>query len=332
MRLAIVGLEETFFRILRPYLDRMGVCVVSVMAGQDNEQEGKELAADLNAVHAASVEQIIDVGCDGVLEGGRYCDRPTQITALLEAGIPVFSTKVVAADYPGTLAVIEAARHSGTVLMSGSAYRHAPAILQTIDAVRSGEWGRPVYARMFLAHGMASGNDRLDCGGMLTHYAVHSLSPIVGLIGDRVACVSALGGVYSHDGLDSEDAVIVNVQFANDAIGVAEVLACQQPSHPATVPELDIHCTERSVRIPFPEGPAEDWYGKAIHNRQVYDVCNGYAGWMTVFQEAIERGEPPAAYEEYLEVAAALHMARVSRHERRTVHREEIEAQWNGGG
>ena len=324
MRLAIVGLHETFFFILRPHLERAGVRIVSVFGGNGNEQRAAQLADELGATCAESIEQVIGIGCDGALVGDWYCDRPARIIPLLEAGVPAMSTKVLAADYPQTLQVIETARRTGTVLMSGSAYRHAPPVLQLIEAVRAGDWGRPVFARMIMPHGMGTSEDRRDCGGMLTHYALHPLSPLVGILGGTVERVSAFGGVYNHDDLQTEDAVVVIVQFDHDAIVVAEVLACQQPDYPATVPELDLHCTQRSVRISFPEGPAADWYGRPIHNPQLSDAACGYTDWFNTFTRAIEQGAPPVALDEYLEVAAALHLARLSRDHHRTTTRADL--------
>ena len=108
MRLAIVGLQESFYFLLRPYIEREGVEIASVFGGVGHDDQAAQLAAELRVDAAGSVEEVIGLGCDAALVGGAYADRPEWIIALLAAGIPVFATKVLAADYPRSVDVIEA--------------------------------------------------------------------------------------------------------------------------------------------------------------------------------------------------------------------------------
>ena len=61
-----------------------------------------------------------------------------------------------------------------------------------------------------------------------------------------------------------------------------------------------------------------------IYIPEIHGFASGYTQWLCIFRKAIKTGQPPVPLDEYLEVAAALHMGRISADEHRVVERKEI--------
>ncbi|WP_020666682.1 Gfo/Idh/MocA family protein [Amycolatopsis nigrescens] len=152
MRLGLAGtgrIGSTHAEILRD-LDEVG----SLVLADADSARAERVAAKLGVEHAPDIDALFGAGLDGLVVAAATDAHPELIIRAVDAGLPVFCEKPVAADIPGTLAVLDRIRKSTVSAVStgstgsdtvpvqiGFQRRFDPGYAFARDAVRSGDLG-----------------------------------------------------------------------------------------------------------------------------------------------------------------------------------------------
>ena len=168
--------------------------VESVVVADVDTARAQAAAAKLGIEAAADLDALFGAGLDGLIVTAATDAHPELIIKAVDAGIPVFCEKPVAADIPGTLAVIDRIEGSDVPVQIGFQRRFDAGYSAARAAVASGElgWLHTLRATTFdpapppaeyVAH---SGGLFRDCG-------VHDFDIIRWVSGREVTEVYALG-------------------------------------------------------------------------------------------------------------------------------------------
>jgi myo-inositol 2-dehydrogenase/D-chiro-inositol 1-dehydrogenase len=168
--------------------------VESVVVADVDTARAQAAGAKLGVEVAASIEGLFAAGLDGLVVTAATDAHPGLIIAAVDAGLPVFCEKPVAADIPGTLAVIDRIGASDVPVQIGFQRRFDAGYAAARAAVASGElgWLHTLRATTFdpapppaeyVAH---SGGLFRDCG-------VHDFDIIRWVSGREIEEVYAIG-------------------------------------------------------------------------------------------------------------------------------------------
>jgi len=132
------------------------------------------------ARRATSLEELLEMGVDGVAIATPNALHESQAVAALEAGASVFCQKPLAPRAAGARRVIDAARANDRLLAVDWSYRHLRGVRRIVELIRRGELGRVVAvdATFHNAYGPEGAwfYDRLAAGGgCLVDLGVHLL-------------------------------------------------------------------------------------------------------------------------------------------------------------
>jgi myo-inositol 2-dehydrogenase/D-chiro-inositol 1-dehydrogenase len=168
--------------------------VDSVVVADVDTQRASDTAAKLGVEFAGSIDALFSSGLDGVIITAATDAHPGLIIKAVDAGIPVFCEKPVAADVVGTLAVIDHISGSAVPVQIGFQRRFDAGYVAARAAVASGDLGwihtlrattldpAPPPAE-YVAH---SGGLFRDCG-------VHDFDIVRWVSGREIVEVYALG-------------------------------------------------------------------------------------------------------------------------------------------
>ena len=125
-----------------------------------------------------SLDELLDLGIDGLVIATPSALHAQQAIAALEKGVAVFCQKPLGRDQAETHRVIEAARHSNRLLAVDLSYRFITGMQSICDLIRAGELGQ-IYAINLIFHN-AYGPDkawfydpRLSGGGCVIDLGIH---------------------------------------------------------------------------------------------------------------------------------------------------------------
>ncbi len=127
--------------------------------------------------------------------------------SVLAAGKHVFVEKPLATSVDAARRVVEAARQSGKVALTGHILAYHPALERMVEMVRGGDIGD---LRYLYAQRVNLGRVRSD-ENALWSFGPHDLTMILALVGSDPETVSARGRAFIHPG--NEDVVFVNLAF-----------------------------------------------------------------------------------------------------------------------
>ncbi|HEV7975555.1 Gfo/Idh/MocA family protein [Amycolatopsis sp.] len=168
--------------------------VDSVVVADVDTRRANDTATKLGVEFAESIDALFSSGLDGVIITAATDAHPGLIIKAVDAGIPVFCEKPVAADVAGTLAVIDHIKNSEVPVQIGFQRRFDAGYVAARAAVASGELGwihtlrattldpAPPPAE-YVAH---SGGLFRDCG-------VHDFDIVRWVSGREIVDVYALG-------------------------------------------------------------------------------------------------------------------------------------------
>jgi myo-inositol 2-dehydrogenase/D-chiro-inositol 1-dehydrogenase len=168
--------------------------VDSVVVADVDTRRASDTAAKLGVEFAESIDALFSAGLDGVVITAATDAHPGLIIKAVDAGIPVFCEKPVAADVAGTLAVIDHISGSPVPVQIGFQRRFDAGYVAARAAVASGDLGwihtlrattldpAPPPAE-YVAH---SGGLFRDCG-------VHDFDIVRWVSGREIVDVYALG-------------------------------------------------------------------------------------------------------------------------------------------
>ncbi|WP_020661718.1 Gfo/Idh/MocA family protein [Amycolatopsis benzoatilytica] len=168
--------------------------VESVVVADVDPARAKATAAKLGVEAADGIDALFGAGLDGLVIAAATDAHPSLILRAVDAGLPVFCEKPVAADIPGTLAVIDRIAGSDVPVQIGFQRRFDAGYQAARAAVENGElgWLHSVRATTldpapppaeYVAH---SGGLFRDCG-------VHDFDIVRWVTGREVEEVFAVG-------------------------------------------------------------------------------------------------------------------------------------------
>lgn len=178
-------------------LVRSGVAEVVAVSDPlpENAAAARELAA---CAAAASLEELLDAGLDGLIIATPSALHSDQAVAALERGVAVFCQKPLGRTEAETARVVAAARNANKLLDVDLSYRHVAGVSRIRELVRSGELGT-VYAADLVFHN-AYGPDKqwfydpaLSGGGCVIDLGSHLVDLSLWMLGaPKVVGVTSL--------------------------------------------------------------------------------------------------------------------------------------------
>jgi myo-inositol 2-dehydrogenase/D-chiro-inositol 1-dehydrogenase len=307
--------------------------VSSLIVADVDTARARATAAKLGVEAADDIEALFSAGLDGLVVTAATDAHPGLILHAVDAGIPVFCEKPVAADIPGTLAVIDRIEGSEVPVQIGFQRRFDAGYQAARAAVAGGElgWLHTVRATTldpapppaeYVAH---SGGLFRDCG-------VHDFDIIRWVTGREVEEVYALGAnrgeaFFAEAGdidtaaatLTLDDGTLAAVSLTRYNGAGYDVRFEALGSTGNVVVGLDDRAPLRSVEPGFAPLPGPPYPGFMERFRPAY------VAELKVFLDvAAGRGPSPASARDALEAFYIAEACEVSRRERRPVEVAEV--------
>lgn len=294
---------------------------------------GRACADTLGVGFVPDVDRLLESDLDGFVIAAATPAHAPLLRAGMDAGVPTFCEKPVAADLTESLALVEHERRSGTCVQIGFQRRFDHGHVRIRDAIAAGELG--------VVHTLRSNtHDRLPppagyiatSGGIFRDCAVHDFDAIRFVTGREVVAAYATGGnkgaaFFAEAGdvatggalltLDDDTVAAVSVARYNGAGYDVRLEALG--SEASLVAGLDDTLAARSAEPEqtFPAGPARHTF--------VERFAQAYGDELRSFLQSA-RGERPSACT-IADATAALRIAEAcdrSLRERRVVSLSEV--------
>jgi predicted dehydrogenase len=184
-------------------IERSGLADIVAIADTAQERIDAALQAAPGAAPAGSLEEVLDIGVDGVVIATPSALHAEQAIATLERGVAVFCQKPLARTAGETQQVVEVARAADRPLGVDLSYRYVAGVTRMRELIRSGELG-DIFAANLVFHN-AYGPDkawfydpRLSGGGCVIDLGIHLVDLALWLLDypsvDRVASDLFAGG------------------------------------------------------------------------------------------------------------------------------------------
>lgn len=146
--------------------------------------------------------------------------------AALGAGKHVLVEKPMCCSLEEADRMIDAAQKAERLLGVVFQWRFTAEFLRMKELLKAGKLGKPILAHMASLWWRTADYYRIwwrgswekECGGSVLNHAIHHLDFLLALMGNPVR-VSAEMGVFAHE-IETEDAAVAVVRFANDALGM----------------------------------------------------------------------------------------------------------------
>lgn len=168
--------------------------VATVLVADAVPDRARAAATDLGIEFAPDLDALFAADLDGLIIATATDSHPDLIIRAVDAGIPVFCEKPVAADITGTLAVVDHIRDSRVPVQIGFQRRFDAGYRAARDAVRSGELGWLHTLRATTLDPSPPPADYIPrSGGIFRDCGVHDFDIIRWVTGREVTEVFALG-------------------------------------------------------------------------------------------------------------------------------------------
>lgn len=192
MRLALAGtgrIGTAHAEILRDLAE-----VTSVVIADIAPDRARTAATELGVDFAPGIDELFATAPDGLVVTTATDAHPELIIRAVDAGIPVFCEKPVAADIAGTLAVIERTQDSGVAVQIGFQRRFDDGYAAARAALSAGTLGRVHTIRATTLDPAPPPAEYIPrSGGLFRDCSVHDFDIIRWVTGREVAEVYALG-------------------------------------------------------------------------------------------------------------------------------------------
>lgn len=168
--------------------------VESVVVADIDPARARATAGALGVEFAAGIDELFSARPDGLVVATATDAHPELVIRAVEAGIPVFCEKPVAADIAGTLDVIERTKGCGVEVQIGFQRRFDPGHLAARSAVAEGKLGRLHTLRATTLDPAPPPAEYIPrSGGLFRDCSVHDFDAIRWVTGREVVEVYALG-------------------------------------------------------------------------------------------------------------------------------------------
>ena len=226
LRLAVLG-YGWFAELLH---DRVvpGLPELDVVAVVDPSAERRELAESRGLAAAATLDELVaHTPLDAVAVLTPHDTHRQLVTAAAQHGLHVFCEKAMAVTSTDCVAMIEACREAGVVLVVGHMQKLFGAHRRAIELAGSGELGAVRSVFVDGAHwcpvfpGWWRSTER--CGGLLYWTGIHDLDTMRALVGAEAQTAYAVTAPDYDDYTEYEDVVAATIVYDNGAVGTLSV-------------------------------------------------------------------------------------------------------------
>lgn len=270
------------------------------------------LAAEAGArCHARVDDLLADPDVDAVIVATPAGVRLGYAVAAAEHGKHVLVEKPIEVSVARGRAIVDACARHGVALGVVFQSRFKPDVAAAHAAVAAGALGAPVLGSVavkwhrppaYYASAAWRGTRALDGGGVLINQAIHTVDLLLWCFGD-VARVRARAARRRHLGLEVEDTLVAELEFASGALGTIEATTAASPGSPR---RLELHGTEGTVVLVDDEVAEWSTASGAPAPARTVDAATAFAASSHVmsdhrwhqrqledFADAVAQGRPP---------------------------------------
>jgi myo-inositol 2-dehydrogenase/D-chiro-inositol 1-dehydrogenase len=197
MRLGLIGLGRigSFHARTLSELDRVEALVVTDAVPDTTARVAAQVGSRINIEPADSPAKLLAAGVDGVLIAAATNSHPELLLAAVDAGLPVFCEKPIAADIAGAVELAERIAGRDERVQIGYPRRFDTGYAAARAAVASGELGWLHTIRATTLDPAPPPRDYLAVsGGIFRDCSVHDFDAIRWVTGREVVEVYAVGG------------------------------------------------------------------------------------------------------------------------------------------
>lgn len=218
--------------------------------------------------------------------------------AALQAGKHVLVEKPMCCSLQEADQMIAAAQEAERLLGVVFQWRFTAEFVRMKALLEAGKLGKPLLAHMVSFWWRTADYFRLwwrgtwekECGGSVLNHAIHHLDFVLGLMGQPVRVMAEMG-VFAHE-IETEDAAVAIVRFANGALGSFASSTATFPEHYRIV----IYGELGSVAAPWRLSLADSHYQAEVEqwlNQQPRPEHGGHTAVIADFLRAVRLGERP---------------------------------------
>lgn len=202
----------------------------------ENTQVDELLVADADAGRAMEVasavggevgeiEKVITSGLDAAVITATTSAHARLVEACLDAGVPAFCEKPVAATYEETVAIVERVESEGGILQVGFQRRFDPGYVEARRLIEDGSVGT-IYALRLATHDRIPPPEAYipSSGGIFRDMLIHDFDILRFLTGGEVEEVYAVGSVRKLEMFSKYDDVDTTAVLLTMEDGVVAVL------------------------------------------------------------------------------------------------------------
>ncbi|MGA9870722.1 MAG: Gfo/Idh/MocA family oxidoreductase [Rhodococcus sp. (in: high G+C Gram-positive bacteria)] len=291
------------------------------------------MAARFGAKPVDSVATMLAAGVDGVVVAAATPAHSSLVLACVDAGIPVFCEKPIAATPGASLALVEAVEASTAQVQVGYNRRFAPAFSAARAAAAAGELGWLHTVRSTTLDPAPPPFEYIAVsGGIFRDCSVHDFDIVRWVVGAEVAEVYAAGsnqGDPAFTAAGDVDTATTTMTFVNGTIGVvsntrynARGYDCRLEVHgsnDAVVAGWDEQLPVRNLEVDS-RFPAD-----TPHSFFMDRFAPAYRAELAAFVDVVEgRSASPCTVRDALEVAYVAEAATLSLQQHRPVRIDEV--------
>ncbi|WP_026411846.1 Gfo/Idh/MocA family protein [Actinomadura oligospora] len=292
----------------------------------------REVAGKLGVEAAGGVDELFSSGLDAMVVATPTSAHAALVIRAVEAGLPVFVEKPLAADLDGTIQTLTALRGSEVPVQIGFQRRFDPGHVAARDAVRSGRLGWVHTVRSMTLDRVPPPDEYIPTsGGLFRDCSVHDFDAVRFVTGRAVTEVTATGanhgaGAFAEAGdVDTGSATLM---LDDGTIAVVSATRYNAAGYDVRLEVLgSIAGVVAGLDDRTPLAPAGDGFRPSgpAHGGFLERFAEAYAAELRAFADMVKGGGvSPCPPEESLEAFYVAEACEISRRERRTVTIEEV--------
>lgn len=325
MKLAVIGLSYTHPYTYSAIARRLGVDVSRVWDSEPDK--AREFAERFGAVAVETPEQALEDKPDGVFATSRGPERTQHTLLCIERGIPTYVGKPMVTNRHDLIAIGDAARRTGCPILSTSVFRYAPAVRALQGRLQSGEAGTLLALHATVVHSIEMymhepnrwQDDVTQGGGTIMTMGVHTLDPLVALLGRGIESIYCHGAKRRFLNSLSEDTAVMVLRWRGGPLATMEIIG----GFGGEYSSLEVFGSDAAYRIQIPKADVMNHLGAPLGDVDPW-VEQGYVATIEAFLDMCRTGRMPITLEEMEEVMGTLLAARLSASEAQPVELADV--------